>query len=335
MVIAKQTYHSLVFIGRFQIFHNGHLQIVKEALQQTSRLIILVGSVNMPRTARNPFTFEERKEMILQSLTAEEKQQLKILPLEDSLYNDAKWICNVQQLITENSLGVEIGLIGHRQKNTSFFHRQFPDLQTVEASHIEGVNSALLRKMFLEENLPTCVPNAVYQILSNFLTTEHYKKIQEDYLFVKKYAKGWEQAPYMPVFITVDSLVIQSGYLLLMERRSCPGKGLWSLPGGFLQREETVLECALNYLKHEIRLKIPVAVLKGSHRASRVFDDPHRSTKGRAISHTLMFALHNEVSLPKIKGKGTKVFWAKLSDISRTKMFDDHYDIIQNMLSLL
>ncbi len=330
----QKNYDCLVFIGRFQIFHHGHLQVVKEAFQHTHHLLILIGSVNMPRTARNPFTFEERKEMLLNTC-ASFKQQLTILPLEDCLYNEAKWICQVQKLIAEYSKGERIGLIGHRQKNTAFFHRLFPDLESVEASHVEGVSSASLRKMFLEGHLPDCVPDAVKLLLAQFLKTEHYQQIQEDYQFVQSYDKVWETAPYVPIFITVDSLVVQSGYLLLVERRSRPGVGLWSLPGRFLQSKQTVLESALSHLKDDVRLKVPIPVLKGSHHTSRVFDDPHRSTKGRAISHTLMFALHNETSLPKVKGKHSKVFWAKLSDVSRQKMFDDHYDIIQNMLPLL
>jgi bifunctional NMN adenylyltransferase/nudix hydrolase len=42
-------YDTIVFIGRFQPFHNAHLEIVKKALEQTNRLVILVGSSFQPK----------------------------------------------------------------------------------------------------------------------------------------------------------------------------------------------------------------------------------------------------------------------------------------------
>ena len=54
----------LVFIGRFQPFHNAHLRMVRSALARAGRLILLVGTADAPRSSRNPWTFAEREAMI-------------------------------------------------------------------------------------------------------------------------------------------------------------------------------------------------------------------------------------------------------------------------------
>ncbi len=52
-------------VGRFQPLHNGHVQLIKLAREQCGEIAVAVGSTNAKPSLRNPFTFEERKAMIL------------------------------------------------------------------------------------------------------------------------------------------------------------------------------------------------------------------------------------------------------------------------------
>ena len=61
---ANKHYKYLVFIGRFQPFHNGHKAVIDEALKRSDKVIILIGSANLPRSLRNPFSVAERTAMI-------------------------------------------------------------------------------------------------------------------------------------------------------------------------------------------------------------------------------------------------------------------------------
>ena len=90
-----KKYNFLVFVGRFQPVHFGHTRVIDRALELADSVIIFVGSVNIARSYRNPFTFEERKNMILETYS-EVKNRLIIYPLDDSIYNDAEWIKMVQ-----------------------------------------------------------------------------------------------------------------------------------------------------------------------------------------------------------------------------------------------
>tara|TARA_B100000700_G_scaffold331687_1_gene467084 strand:+ start:24905 stop:25429 length:525 start_codon:yes stop_codon:yes gene_type:complete len=52
-------------IGRFNPLHKGHEHIIEKMINDNDEHIIFIGSSNKSRTKENPFSFEERKEMIL------------------------------------------------------------------------------------------------------------------------------------------------------------------------------------------------------------------------------------------------------------------------------
>ena len=87
------------FVGRFQPFHNAHLKIIKDALSQVDKLIIGVGSSQYSDTAENPFTFEERKEMILLALQEANisKDKYEIIAIPDIHQHD-KWVEHVESI---------------------------------------------------------------------------------------------------------------------------------------------------------------------------------------------------------------------------------------------
>ncbi len=51
-------------VGRFQILHKGHESLINEGLERCEKFVILLGNSEESRTEKNPFTFQERKEMI-------------------------------------------------------------------------------------------------------------------------------------------------------------------------------------------------------------------------------------------------------------------------------
>ena len=54
-----------LLIGRFQPFHFGHLEAIHFGLSKVDTLFIGIGSSNKSHQERNPFTADERKEMML------------------------------------------------------------------------------------------------------------------------------------------------------------------------------------------------------------------------------------------------------------------------------
>jgi len=69
--------------------HNGHLTMIETVLRSYDSIIIGIGSSNKSRTYKNPFTFEERKFMIENSLQL--KIPFEIVGIPD-FGNNEKWI---------------------------------------------------------------------------------------------------------------------------------------------------------------------------------------------------------------------------------------------------
>ncbi len=82
-----------LFVGRFQPFHNGHLKAIKWILKKYDNICIVIGSSNESHTSTNPFTFEERREMIEKTLTSKgiSREKYEIIETPDD-NDDKKWV---------------------------------------------------------------------------------------------------------------------------------------------------------------------------------------------------------------------------------------------------
>ena len=89
-----------LLIGRFQPFHLGHLEAFRFALSKVDKLWIGIGSSNKPTQKNNPFTADERKEMILSSIDDSISNQIQIYYIPD-LDNHEKWIENIDSLVPD------------------------------------------------------------------------------------------------------------------------------------------------------------------------------------------------------------------------------------------
>jgi len=336
-------YDYLIFIGRFQPFHLGHESIVTHALTQTDKIIILVGSPYQPRTVRNPWDYNERERFIRANFSEDENRRILVLPLMDNIYNETAWIRSVQQIVSgvvHATIGAEptIGLIGYQKDESSYYLNQFPQWERVEVSNYEDLSSTNIRDAYFSddeesEEIVQSLSVPVAMALEAFKQTKGYAQVAEEQRFVKAYKKGWESAPYEPTFVTVDALVVQSGHILLVERKAQPGRGLMALPGGFVNPKEKLEDAVIRELREETRIKVPAPVLKGSISKTEVFDDPYRSARGRTITHAYLIELHDG-KLPKVKGgdDAAKAFWVPFAEVRPEMMFEDHYHIIQAML---
>lgn len=338
----------LVFIGRFEPFHNGHAAVARQALRQARKLIVLVGSADTPRTIRNPWTAPERTVMVRDALP-EATDRLLIRPIRDHLYNEALWVAAVQRAVAEaitNDDGprtASVGLIGQEQDEARQYLRAFPQWRVVDAPRTEVPSASELRQYLFESGrargegglrlLEANVPGPVHQMLDAFRqTSPAYQQLVAEYDFIERYRAGWASAPYPPTFVTTDAVVVHSGHVLLVRRRSEPGKGLWALPGGFVRQHESVLDACLRELREETRLKLPLPVLRGSIEANRVFDHPERSLRGRTITHAFHFAFPSG-PLPAVKGgdDADKARWVPVSEALEMgpQLFEDHLHILE------
>ena len=339
-------YDYVVYIGRFQPCHLAHIELMKKALARGKKLIVLIGSAFQPRTTRNPFSWQERAQMIRNSLEA--GNRLVCLPLPDVTYNDQQWTQQVQNLIAKEINGAaepKVAIIGHSKDETSYYLKLFPQWETIDTDNIEDIHASDIRAAYymmeaddFDLNVGRNLPPAIHNYLKAFALREEYDQLVREYKFLLGYWEAWSQVPWPVTFNTVDAVVVQSGHILIVRRRAEPGRGLWALPGGFINPDERIKDAAIRELREETKLKVPEPVLRGSIKNTEVYDHPGRSLRGRTITHAFLIELPPG-DLPKVKGSddADKARWVPLGVFQdmRDMLFEDHFDIVTDMIGKL
>lgn len=336
-----KKYDTLVLIGRFQPLHSAHLEIIKRATALTDQLIVIVGSAKQPRTYKNPFTFEERRAMI-KSATAGLSMQVHVEPNTDTIYNDQAWAVRVQGIVSKYRVlgGAGVGIIGHKKDDSSFYLDMFPQWGYENVDEIEPLSAVNIRDLYFKDAvnykfIKGVLPETTYDFLLDFAHTDEYRQIIREREFITEHNKQYAGLKYPPIFSTADAVVIQSGHVLMIRRRAEPGKGLWALPGGYVnaRTDKTVEDAAIRELREETQIKVPAPVLRGSIVRSRVFDAIDRSPRGRIITHAFFIQLPDG-ELPRVKGSddAEKARWVPIAEVKSEECFEDHYEIIQHFL---
>ena len=150
---------TALFVGRFQPFHLGHLKVIKWILKKCDKIIIVIGSSQESNTEKNPFTFEDRKKMILNTLNSEgiEKKQYKIVEIPD-VYDDKKWVDNIVKKIKFDTIF----------SMNPWTRRCFESFKIPVKDHpmYDDISGTKIRKMIKKkENWQELVPKEVQKII--------------------------------------------------------------------------------------------------------------------------------------------------------------------------
>lgn len=358
---SEKLYDQLVFVGRFQPLHYGHMRVIDIALKRAKKLIILAGSANVSDTLRNLFTYHERFAMIAsQYQDAIDTGRLVIEPLDDYTYQDEQWIEAVQNIVESHTNGPITGLIGCQKDHTSYYLGLFPQWENIGVEFKVPLNSTDVRKAVLLQDkwwnehgfgdnqhttndfykfLDDACPPEIARMLHNFVRTSRAKEIRQEWLWIEDYREKYGKRANieMPIIEqTVDACVIQSGHVLVIERKRRPGKGLLALPGGFLNAHEPVTVGMLRELREETSIDLSDTVLRACMVKTERFDDPKRSERARIITDCSLIKLQDRPELPKVKGRddAKRAFWMPLNKLKASDFFEDHYFMIRKLTGI-
>lgn len=157
-----------LIIGRFQPFHLGHLKLIEIAANNVDKLIIGIGSSQEGNTKENPFTANEREEMIKNSVNI--KIPYEIIPIPD-VNNDKIWVSHVKKLLPEFHVVYTNGKLernlfsnaGIEVRSTEIFNR---DMYS---------GTEIRRRMVSGENWEYLVPKGTAHIIRKISGVERVK----------------------------------------------------------------------------------------------------------------------------------------------------------------
>lgn len=350
------AYDVAVVIGRFQPLHQGHLALLHEALERAQRVIVILGSAYKARTPKNPFTWQERAQLVQAALPEDACTRLTLVPLRDA-YNAVVWAQNVRALVAAHCTpDAHIALVGHHKDAETAYLQAFPNWALLSLPRQSPIDATPIRQAYWEADIPDAdgnpdaaagaldaalapmnalMPEATQTFLKTFARTADYRTLQNEWRMLRDYRASWAQAPYPPVFVTVDAVVRCQNRILLVRRARAPGVGLYALPGGFVEPHDTLWHACLRELLEETTLPLPEATLQTALRTVRVFDHPERSQRGRTITHVHSFDL-GAMPLPSVQGgdDASHAQWIPISALTdmETLFFEDHFHILRQLV---
>lgn len=159
-----------LFIGRFQPFHLGHLQDIKNAMKEVDELIIGVGSSNEEHTKENPFTASERTEMIDLVLPNNDVSNYTVYPIPD-FHDDRKWVKHIETLVPK----FDIVYTGNKWTERCFKGKY----KVKRVNMLKGVSSTIIRNRILKnKNWKELVPKDVVEYINGIEGVERVKDIK-------------------------------------------------------------------------------------------------------------------------------------------------------------
>ena len=161
-----------LLIGRFQPFHIGHLAAVKFALEKVEKLWIGIGSSNKSNERRNPFTADERKEMILSSLDPDTKSRVEIYYVPDTGDHE-RWTYHVDLIVPKYDV-----VFSNDDFTISLYQKRGTQVIPAPLLRRDEVSGTNIREMILaEEDWSALVPQGTREVLVKIGARDRLSKI--------------------------------------------------------------------------------------------------------------------------------------------------------------
>lgn len=307
-----------LFISRFQMPLPKDLTLLQTASEMYDGVLVLVSGAGRPCSVHAPLP-NSYVQQTLQNVTAE---NVTVLPLLDTLYDDQTWVSHVRFCLEHfcNLQGFnapQVTLMGQTSENMRAMTGFFPDWS--QGLVREDTSNARLDAFW--DNPQAHMPKSHQSRLTALI--EYKDALETEHQRVQK---AEEALGYQIVFNTADALVTQSNHLLAFKRED----GLFSLPGVHLQKDERSVDAALRAACKKANLNMPKGALSGRLKDRHTFDHPKRSERGRVRTEVFHFDLPASGRMENVKGDNA--LWLPFHECTPDKFFEDHYDICQALL---
>ncbi len=159
-------------MGRFQPFHYGHLELIKQILKHNDSVIVGIGSAQYSHTLKDPFTAGERHLMISSTLERENIFQFYLVPIED-VNSNPLWVAHVESLTPKfNNVYTNNPLV------TRLFKEKGYEVQSMDLMNRSAWSGTRIREKILnDENWEKDVPEIVSELIKEIDGVQRLKDL--------------------------------------------------------------------------------------------------------------------------------------------------------------
>ena len=162
-----------LLVGRFQPFHKGHLTVIEKLSKRYEKVFIVIGSANEKDTSQNPFSTEERIEMIKRAVESLKIKNFEIHSIED-FHDDKLWTTLIKKSVefdvayTRNDWTLHcFRKNGIKARKHKFYHERRYSGKVIRKRILKGISWKDL------------VPAEVYKYLKSIKGEERLKKLSK------------------------------------------------------------------------------------------------------------------------------------------------------------
>ena len=161
-----------LLIGRFQPFHLGHLDAVLFGLSRAENLFICIGSSNKSNERKNPFSAEERREMITLSIEPSITDRIKIFDIPD-VGDHEKWTFEIDKIVPKYD-----AVFTNDEFTKTLFEKRKISVISVVLKDREKFSGTNIRELIADDkNWQDLVPQGTRKVLDNLNAKERLKNL--------------------------------------------------------------------------------------------------------------------------------------------------------------
>ncbi len=298
---------TALYIGRFQPFHNGHKDAIEQIAQAPDviKIIIGIGSAQFHHYLDNPFTAEEREEMVRRSLRIDKPYE--VIPVID-IHDFPKWVPFVESICPK----FDVLYSGNTLVKRLFSEKGY-EVRDLNFNFIHS-GTDIRVMMFDEGPWQNFVPEGTVKVIED----EKVKGVERLLSLHNRHIR----------FAVTADIILQNadGRFVFIRRRNEPYKSMVALPGGYVEPgKETTMQAAIREAREEIGVEVIDPWFLG------VYDRPQRDPREPCITHVFYATKYSGVL--KAGDDAASLVLLQRDEIKEPLAFD-HIEIIDDYLKM-
>jgi cytidyltransferase-like protein len=165
---------KIVVLGRFQPLHNGHAHLITSAAEHGDDITVAIGSSEAPESADNPWSAEERSEMV--TLWAQSAGIVVEVVCISDIDDPPNWVAHARRFHGEGVLVTSDATTAELYRDSGW---KVIEITMNERQNLEGWRVRETLKMLStiddDEAFASVMENSLPQVIIEWFLADHYR----------------------------------------------------------------------------------------------------------------------------------------------------------------